>query len=251
LRPEDDWKFDLERLDSLTSKKTKLVSVVNPNNPTGTVLSSGVMRRIIEICSRVGAWLHADEVYRDTELSGEPAPSFWGQYDRVICVNSLSKAYGLAGLRIGWALASAEIIEALWRRHEYAVIAASGPSMLLAEMALRPSKRAALLERQKNLSRAGHHMLQDWVRDQDGRFAWNIPQATSIAFVKYNFDVPSVELADHLRCRASVLVAPGKYLGTENHLRLAVGYNAEKIRAALGRIGAAVAELAPERLATR
>lgn len=251
LRPDDDWKLDLDRLASLTSRKTKLISVVNPNNPTGTVLSSGEMRRVIEICSRVGAWLHADEVYRDTELSGETTPSFWGQYDRVICVNSLSKAYGLAGLRIGWALASAEMVEALWRRHEYAVIAAAGPSMMLAELALRPAKRTALLERQKNLSRSGHEMLRDWVRDQEGRFSWKIPQATSIAFVKYNFDLPSAELADYLRRNASVLVAPGKYLGTENHLRVAVGYNAEKIRTALSRISVAVAEFAPEKLMAR
>lgn len=251
LRPEDDWKLDLDRLASLTSRKTKLISVVNPNNPTGTVLSSGEMRRVIEICSRLGAWLHADEVYRDTEFSGEATPSFWAQYDRVICVNSLSKAYGLAGLRIGWALASAEMVEALWRRHEYAVIAAAGPSIMLAELALRPAKRAALLERQRNLSRSGHETLRDWVRDQEGRFSWKIPEATSIAFVKYNFDLPSVELADRLRQKASVLVAPGKYLGTESHLRLAVGYNAEKIRTALRRISSAVAELAPERLAAR
>lgn len=251
LRHESDWRLDLDRLESLTGSKTRLISLVNPNNPTGTVLSSAEMEQIVRICEKVGAWLHADEVYRDTELSGDPVPSFWGHYNRLICVNSLSKAYGLAGLRIGWALASVEMIEALWRRHEYAVIAAAAPSMMLAELALAPARRAALLERQKNLSRTGHEILQAWVGEQDGRFSWKIPAATSIAFVKYNFDLPSVELADDIRKRASVLVAPGAYLGTENHLRLAVGYDAQKIRGALARISAAVAELAPEKLTAR
>lgn len=251
LRPESDWRLDLDCLESLVSSKTKLISVVNPNNPTGTVLSAAEMKRIVLICEKVGAWLHADEVYRDTELSGDPVPSFWGQYDRLICVNSLSKAYGLAGLRIGWALASAKMIEALWRRHEYAVIATAAPSMMLAELALFSAKRGALLERQRRLSRAGHEILREWVSEQEGRFSWKIPAATSIAFVRYNFDLPSVELADHIRRQASVLVAPGAYLGTENHLRLAVGYDAQKIRPALARIGAAVAELAPEKLAAR
>ncbi|HLW52442.1 MAG TPA: aminotransferase class I/II-fold pyridoxal phosphate-dependent enzyme [Candidatus Angelobacter sp.] len=251
LDPENDWRADLDRLEALTSRKTKLISVVNPNNPTGSILSAAEMGRVVTICAKTGAWLHADEVYRGTEFSGQETPSFWGQYDRLICVNSFSKAYGLAGLRIGWALAAPDMIEALWRRHEYAVIAAAGASMLLAELALRPDRRPTLLERQRNLSRSGHRLLQDWVRAQDGRFSWTQPPATSVAFVKYNFDVPSVEVADHIRRRASVLVAPGSYLGTENHLRLAVGYRPEKLRAALERIGPAVAELASETLARR
>ena len=246
LDPENDWRADLDRLESLISHKTKLVSVVNPNNPSGSILSRVEMERVVNICDKIRCWLHADEVYRGTEFSGEETPSFWGQYDRVICVNSFSKAYGLAGLRIGWTLAAPEVIEALWRRHEYAVIAAAGPSMMLAELALRSEKRAALLERQRGLSRAGHGLLQDWVREQDGLFSWKLPPSTSIAFVKYNLDVPSVELADHIRRRASVLVAPGAYLGTENHLRIAVGYGAEKLQPALQRITNAVAELKAE-----
>ena len=98
----------------------------------------------MSICQKTGAWLHADEVYRGTELNAQETPSFWGMYDRVICVNSMSKAYGLAGLRIGWAMAAPEMVEELWRRHEYAVIAAAGPSMKLAEIALQPAKRASL-----------------------------------------------------------------------------------------------------------
>jgi aspartate/methionine/tyrosine aminotransferase len=204
------------------------------------------MRRIVSICEKTGVWLHADEVYRGTELaesSGEGA-SFWSQYDRVICVNSLSKAYGLAGLRIGWALASAETIEALWRRHEYAVIAASGPSMALAEIALEPKKRRSLLDRQRRLSREGHAILEDWVRQQEGRFSVSKAAATSIGFVRYHLEIGSAEVADHIRRKASVLVAPGAYLGTEHHLRIAVGYEPEKLKTALLRIGDAVAELA-------
>jgi aspartate/methionine/tyrosine aminotransferase len=165
-------------------------------------------------------------------------------YERVICVNSMSKAYGLAGLRIGWAVASPEMVEELWRRHEYAVIAAAGPSMKLAEIALQPAKRKMLLDRQRLLSREGHAVLEQWVREQEGRFSVSKAVATSIAFVGYNFDTPSAELAGHIRGKASVLVAPGGYLGTENHLRITVGYEPEKVKTALGRIGAIAEELA-------
>ena len=243
LRPENNWRLDLDELESLAGSRTKMIAVVNPNNPTGSILSRHEMERVVRICSKTGAWLHADEVYCGTELEGGETPSFWEMYDRVICVNSLSKAYGLAGLRIGWALAAPAIIQDLWRRHEYAVIAAAGPSMKLAEMALEPGKRQMLLDRQKSLSREGHAILAGWVRRQNGRFSVHKATATSIAFVGYHLDMGSVDLANRIREKASVLVAPGAYLGTERHLRITVGYEPEKVATALGRIGAVVAEM--------
>ena len=101
-----------------------------------------------------------------------------------------------------------------------------------------------LLDRQRKLSREGHAVLERWVREQEGRFNVSQAVATSIAFVGYNFDMPSAELANHIREKASVLVAPGGYLGTENHLRITVGYEPEKVRTALKRIDAVAAELA-------
>ncbi|HEY6304963.1 MAG TPA: aminotransferase class I/II-fold pyridoxal phosphate-dependent enzyme [Candidatus Angelobacter sp.] len=245
LRPEDDWRIDLDQLEKLAGPKTKLVAVVNPNNPTGSVLSAEEMGGIVAICARSGAWLHADEVYRGTEMEGAETPTFWGQYDRLICVGSLSKAYGLAGLRMGWAVAAPGTIQALWRRHEYAVIAAAGPSMTLAEIALEPAKRRMLLERQRRISREGHRTLAGWVKEQNGRFSWTPPPATSVAFVRSHVGLSSVALADHLRRKSSVLVAPGAYLGTEHHFRIAVGYEGPKLESALARIAAAVSALGP------
>lgn len=253
LHSENGWRLDVDELERVAGPKTKLISIVNPNNPTGSILSVQEMKRIVSICSRTGAWLHADEVYRGTELAGPETASFWGMYDRVICVNSLSKAYGLAGLRIGWALAAPRMIEELWRRHEYAVIAASGPSMALAEIALRQDKRQMLLDRQKQLSREGHRILREWIAGQDGKFSVGEAVATSIAFVRCHLDVDSVTLANHIRQKASVLVAPGAYLGTEHHLRITVGYEPERVKTALARITEAVAGLpveSPEKLLT-
>ncbi|HEY6271815.1 MAG TPA: aminotransferase class I/II-fold pyridoxal phosphate-dependent enzyme [Terriglobales bacterium] len=245
LRPEDNWRLDLDELEKLAGPKTRMISVVNPNNPTGTILREDEIERVVAISEKTGAWLHADEVYCDTEQQGGPTPSFWGRYDKVIVANSLSKAYGLAGLRIGWVLAGAATVEALWRRHEYALIAAAGPSMKLAEIALAPTKRAVLVERQKRLTRVGQQTLNRWVGEQGGRFSWTPPPATSIAFVRSHLHLSSVELADSLRTRVSVLVAPGAYLGAENHFRIALGYQPEKLELALERIAEAVATLDP------
>jgi aspartate/methionine/tyrosine aminotransferase len=252
LRPEDDWRVDLDRLAKLAGSKTKLMAVVNPNNPTGTILSAEEMRRAVDICARTGAWLHADEVYCGTELEGPETPTFWGQYDRLICTNSLSKAYGLAGLRIGWAIAGPETI-----RSFVAATRIRGDRGRCAEHDAggdRPPAR----ETQDAAATATEALARrapdsgELVREQNGRFFWKTPPATSIAFVRSHLNLSSVELANHIREKSSVLVAPGAYLGTEHHLRIAVGYPPEKVQTALHRLGGAVSELAfAERPSTR
>jgi aspartate/methionine/tyrosine aminotransferase len=250
LRSENDWRPDLDELDALVTPRTRLVSVVNPNNPTGIAFTDAEMSRVVAACERVGAWLHADEVYRGTERTGPETPSFWGRYSRLVCTGSMSKAYGLAGLRIGWLVSDPATIEELWRRHEYATIAAAAPSMTLATIALQPEKRARLVERQRALSRAGYAVLDEWLSSQagtseaGGRFTMRPSAATCIAFVRYDLPIPSLDVAEHIRRTQSLLVAPGVFLGAEQHLRITVGYDPEKIRGALKRISAAMSELA-------
>jgi aspartate/methionine/tyrosine aminotransferase len=250
LRSENDWRPDLDELDALVTPRTRLVSVVNPNNPTGIAFTDAEMSRVVAACERVGAWLHADEVYRGTERTGPETPSFWGRYSRLVCTGSMSKAYGLAGLRIGWLVSDPTTIEELWRRHEYATIAAATPSMTLATIALQPEKRARLVERQRALSRAGYVVLDEWLSSQTGtteaggRFTMRPSAATCIAFVRYDLSIPSLDVAEHIRRTQSLLVAPGVFLGAEQHLRITVGYDPEKIRSALKRISAAMNELA-------
>ncbi len=238
LDPDNGWRARLDLLDTLVTPRTKLVSVVNPNNPTGSIFTEAEMQRIVNACARVGAWLHADEVYAGTEHGNAPeTPSFFGRYDRVICTNSLSKAYGLAGLRLGWIVAAPDVTEALWRRHEYAVIAAAAPSMTMAEIALLPEKRRWLFDRQQRLTRDGHAVLAEWLAQQGGRFTHVASQATAIAFVRSHLALNSLTLAERIRAEGSVLVAPGSLLGAEHHLRVTVGYPADKVRKALERIG--------------
>ncbi len=240
---ERDWRIDLHALDALISERTKLVAVVNPNNPTGSILTRDEMQQLVDACARVGAWLHADEVYCGTERHGDETPTFWGMYDRLICTNSLSKAYGLSGLRIGWAVASQPMVEELWRRHEYAVIAAAAPSMTLASIALQPAKRRMLLDRQKRIAREGWAVLEQWIAQHNGRIDLRPSQATSIAFVHYNMPIGSFDLAERFRREASVLFAPSAFLGAEQHLRITVGYEPEKVQAALERVDAVLKQL--------
>jgi aspartate/methionine/tyrosine aminotransferase len=244
LRADDGWRPDLERLDAAMTPRTRLVSVVNPNNPTGAVLSPEEMDRITAAASRAGAWLLADEVYRGAEFRGPPeTPTFWNRYERTVVVNSLSKAYGLPGLRLGWLVAPASSVEPLWRRHEYAVIAAAAPSMRVAEAALDEPGRTRLLERQRRLAREGWALVEEWLAANADLVSVVPPAATAMAFVRYHLPIDSVTLADELRRRASVLVAPGAFLGGEGHLRLTHGLGRERVEPALDRIAEALRAL--------
>ena len=100
------WALDEAALRKAITKKTRVVLVCNPNNPTGAVLDSEEMDLVVAAARRVGAWIVADEIYRGAELAGDTlTPTFFGRYERVAVTGGLSKAFGLPGLRIGWVVA--------------------------------------------------------------------------------------------------------------------------------------------------
>lgn len=248
LDPSSGWRPDLDQLARVVTPKTKLVALVNPNNPTGSILRPEERRRIIEIAAKVGAWILADEVYRGGERhTDEETPSFYGEYDRVIAVNSLSKAYGLSGLRIGWLVAPSDVYGPLWRRHEYTVISAAAPSMRLAELALSEPIRGRLIARQRALSRAGWEITEAWLHANFDLVSAAATEATSMVFARYHLPIGSVRLADEIRRQASVLVAPGEYLGAEEHLRITHGLGREVVEPALERIAGVMRKLRARR----
>jgi aspartate/methionine/tyrosine aminotransferase len=242
LHAEDGWELDIAALRAAIGPQTKLVCVVNPNNPTGTVLTDDARAALLEALDVSGAWLLADEVYRGSEHDGVETESFWASHPRAIVVNSLSKAYGLCGLRIGWAVAAQPTLDDLWRRHEYAVISASLPSVFLAERAL--AKRSELLARQRGLVRDGKELYARWLDDQAERVTAQATSATALSFPRIELPLPSVHVADEIRARGSVLVIPGSMMGSEGHVRLTVGFEPEFLGPALDRIAGVLEALA-------
>ena len=110
LMEELDWGVDIDQLNRTVSNKTRLIAICNPNNPTGHIMSKEERESVIQAADRVGAWILSDEVYAGAEHnSDEATPSFWGSYDRVLAIGSLSKAYALPGLRVGWVVAPEDL----------------------------------------------------------------------------------------------------------------------------------------------
>jgi aspartate/methionine/tyrosine aminotransferase len=238
------WALDAASLDAAVTASTKVIAVVNPNNPSGKILDETEMDAIVAAADRVGAWLIADEVYSGAERErNDQAPSFQGRYDKVIAVNGLSKAYGLPGLRLGWVAAPREIIDALWRRHECTTISASILGNRLAEMALRPGVRSQLIQRTRRLIRDGFSVLEDMLNRNPGVFSVVSPMASALSFVRYDLPIGSTDLVHRLRAEKSVLVVPGDCFGVDHHLRISSALPEDYLRAGLSRLNDLVGEI--------
>ena len=244
LLEEKGWAPDLETLESVVTPQTKLIAVCNPDNPTGRTLTETEMDGIITCARSVGAWILADEVYRGADrVSDVENPSFYGRYDKVIAVGSMSKAYGLPGLRIGWAIGPEDIIDELWARHEYLTISTTMLSNQLAALALSPEIRPLLLKRTRGFIRRGYPILEQWMQAHQGRFWMRPPDAAAIAFVGYDFDINSSEFTDRLRREKSVLIVPGDHFGMDHFVRISFGLPEDYLIPALERIHELIIEI--------
>jgi aspartate/methionine/tyrosine aminotransferase len=244
LREETGWALDLEELQRTVTPETRAIAVCNPNNPTGHIFSEAEMRAVVQAADRVGAWILADEVYAGAErVSDEMTPSFFGRYDRVLAMGSLSKAYGLPGLRLGWVTGPPDTLDEIWARHEYVAISSAMLSNQLAALALSPEVRPRLIQRARKYVRSGFSVLTDWLAQHGETFRLVPPQAGAIAFPRYRLGIGSSELAERLRSEKSVLVVPGDHFGMERFLRINIGLPERRLLAALERVRGLITEL--------
>jgi aspartate/methionine/tyrosine aminotransferase len=244
LREDTGWGLDVDALNAAVTKDTKLVAVCNPNNPTGHILTDAEMDTIVAAADRSGAWILADEVYAGAEReTGVETASFYGRYDKVVATGSTSKAYGLPGLRIGWAAGPQDTIEQIWARHEYTTLSATMLSNRLAAIALSPEVRPRIIRRTREYIRNGFPVLQGWLERNPGTFDLTPPQAAAIAFVRYHIDINSTELIDRLRREKSVLIVPGDHFGMDRFVRISFGLPENYLTEGLDRIQELLEEL--------
>ena len=241
--PSSRWAPDVDELRALVTGRTKLIAVCNPNNPTGARLTAAEVAAVCEVAGRHGAWVLSDEIYRGVERDGVETPTVWGRTERVIVTGGLSKAYGLPGLRIGWAVAAPPMATDLWSRRDYTTIAPSALSDRLARHALAPDRRTALLERTRRMIAANFPIVVAWLDAHAGNLAWVPPEAGAMAFVRYHQDIGSTALANRLRETEGVLVVPGDHFGLDGHLRIGYGGRPASLREGLARLDRVLADL--------
>lgn len=233
LHEERGWAPDGDEIRAAIAPGTKLVVVTNPHNPTGHILDDAMRRVILDRTAEVGAWLLADEVYTGAERDGRTTPSFWGGYERLICVAGLSKAYGLPGLRIGWLVAPEPFVADAWARHDYTTIGPAGTSDHLAGLALQPPVRERLLARTRRILGENYPVLETWLRGFGDTFSWVPPQAGAICFARYRPRIDGVDLVERVRAAQDVLLVPGEHFGMPGYVRFGYGNEMPELRQAL------------------
>ena len=242
LRESEGWAPDLDELRRAVNDRTKMITVCNPNNPTGYTLTAEEMRAIAATADRVGAWIHADEVYRGAELDGAEIPSFIGLAEKVMVNGGLSKAYALPGLRLGWLAGPSETIATAWAYHDYTSITAGILSHAIGEIALAPELRSKILERNRSLLRTNLAHTIDWVGSMGDHLRFTPPKAGGMAFMSYAFNINSSELADWLRTEHSTFILAGDCYGMDGYFRIGIGAETGYLRAGLARAREALLE---------
>ena len=245
LRESQGWQPDPDDVEAAFRGGAGVLLVTNPNNPTGAVIEEDRLEAILASAAHHGAWIVADEVYSGAELDGTPTPTLFHRHPRVICTHSLSKAYGLPGLRIGWAITSPAMAEELWARTDYTSIAPATLSDALATLALEPRVRSKVLARTRGILNANRDLFAAWVDSLEGLVRFHPPEAGAIALVSYGASTPSLEIAERLRSEHEVLVVPGTHFGLEGTLRLGFGNPADELAEGLGRVGDLLGSLPP------
>lgn len=228
LDPEDGWNFDPDAVRRAMRPNTKLVSINFPNNPTGAVLERERFEALVTLCRERGVWLFSDEVYHGMERDpGMTLPPAASAYEKGVSLGVMSKAYGLAGLRIGWiACRDTEVLQRMERFKHYLSICNSAPSELLACIAL--EAREQLLHRNRTLAAANRALLRGFFSRHADRFAWYEPDAGCIAFPRYLGAQGVDAFADRLVEESGVLLMPASVfqssLGDVQRDRFRVGY---------------------------
>jgi aspartate/methionine/tyrosine aminotransferase len=221
--PETNYRYDVDALERLITPKTRLIIVNTPHNPTGAMLSPADASRVYALAESVGAWVIGDEAYRWLSVpDGDPfAPPVVDKGPRGISVGTLSKPYGLPGLRIGWIAGPADIVERCWGMRDYISLSPGKLNDALACLGLKHHDK--IVARNREIIVANLAAASKWIAERGGVLSWTPPKGGLLALLKYNLPVDSLTLADTLATEYSVMLAPGSAFGYEHHLRLGIG----------------------------
>ena len=234
LSQENQFLPDLEQLRSLATSETRLIAINNPNNPTGSLMGVEMLKEVVAIAREADAWLLCDEVYRgiDQDCSGM-TESVADLYEKGISTASVSKAFSLAGLRVGWIAAPRELIEKVMIHRDYNTISVGMINDHLAAMAIENHQK--ILDRSKQITRGNLAVLSEWVA-AESLITWVRPKSGTTALLKYAFDQPSRDFCVELLNETGVLLTPGSVMEMEGYVRIGFANNPEVLKEGLTRV---------------
>jgi aspartate/methionine/tyrosine aminotransferase len=232
LVEEKGWAPDLGELKERMNRRTKIIFLDNPNNPTGAVMTHDEMQALCEMAERVGAYVHCDNALRGSEADGKPAatPEF---YERGVVTGSISKL-GATSPRIGWIVADKEVIERCWVMKDYTTLSHCGIGEVMAEKLM--ANRARYLKRNLSIRQANMGTWAAWCKENSDLVTCAEPMGGFTVFPKYRNRLGSMKFAERFLKEERVLVSPGDQFGVERHLRINIGAKGETLENGLERL---------------
>jgi aspartate/methionine/tyrosine aminotransferase len=234
LRAENRFLPDLDEIKRLVTPNTKLISITNPNNPTGSLMDRAMMQQIADVAASCGAYVLCDEVYRGVDQEGDALTvSMADLYERGISTGSMSKAFSLAGLRLGWIVGPIDLIHKLSIHRDYNTISVGMLDDHFASIAL--EHRDAILARNRDIVRTNLAILDRWIA-QEPAMSYVKPKAGTVALLKYDSDMPSRDFCIRLLESGGVMFTPGSALDMEGYVRIGYANNRAVLEAGLERV---------------
>jgi aspartate/methionine/tyrosine aminotransferase len=234
LRAENGYLPDLDELRAMATPGTRLIAINNPNNPTGALMDAAMLADIAAIARHCGAYILCDEVYRGTDQHGSGmTASIADIYERGISTAGMSKAFSLAGLRLGWIAAPADVIAAVMIHRDYSTISVGVIDDHFATLAL--EHKDAILARSQRITRRNLAILSDWV-DAEPLISWVRPMSGTTALLKYDLPIPSRDLCIALLAKTGVMFTPGSVMEMEGHIRIGYANSTEVLQTGLARV---------------
>ncbi|MCK5097777.1 MAG: aminotransferase class I/II-fold pyridoxal phosphate-dependent enzyme [Desulfobacteraceae bacterium] len=215
------FSFDIEKLEALIQKNTKMIIINFPHNPTGVHLNQEQSNAIMEIAKYNNIFLFADEMYQFLEHNkNNKIESVCDSYENGISLCGMSKSFSLAGLRIGWlATKNKEIYDKACEFKDYTTICNSAPSEILAIMGLRSKNE--IIKKNLELIKTNLNLLDAFFENYNSIFEWHRPIAGPIAFPRLKLDKPVSLFCKEILDQKSVLLLPSDlYEYKSNNFRI-------------------------------
>lgn len=235
------FRIDLDALEAAVTPATRLIIATSPHNPSGVSLDAATLQSLAVIAERAGAHLLVDEVYLDAvtlaagEAAGEPSAAQLG--GPVIVTSSLTKSFGLSGLRCGWAVAPTEIVPRMNRVRDLVEAVGSAPSERLSAYAF--SQLPLLKARTAHLLRANLGLARKFITSHPQLSLAEKPRATVI-FPRLAGTADTSQFVADVAERHGVAVAPGRYFDSPEHFRISLAGRTDRLAEGLARLSVAL-----------
>lgn len=242
---EEGFKVNVEKLESMIRHDTKYISLTNPHNPTGTMMGLSELKKVIAIAEKHNVWLLIDETYRDM-YKKETLPVAASLSKKVITISSLSKTYGIPGIRIGWIVCQdKEMIDLLICAKEQVCIGGSVVDEYIGWAAL--SQKKEWIKKNDALIAEHFAIVKDWVEHEE-LIEWVEPEGACTCFprVKESVVLDVEKFYRIMNDKYGTYIGPGHWFGFDDrYMRIGYGWpREEELRAGLAGISAAIREAA-------